>query len=339
MELDREASTGLARIVEATGSDRFYPELCHLLSREISWEARMIMQYSKSAKPRYLWTENVPQNDMNLYLSRYYRLDPFFAYWREHDAPEVLRMSDTADQQNKATAYFRFFQPMIGSRDGMAVFLPIHGNSAIAVCFESAEVFAETDVASLRLLLPLLVALNTSHQQTLVRRLIDRTTETEPMHGAMAAYSADGVLLRVNRDWELSAVTYPMITQAAEQFKDDETLDQVILEIGVLKCNPLSDLIEFGPDGFLVTFEPGTADPPVDLNALSKEFLHDVLTPRERDIVMWIVRGASSQDIALELELSEGTIKNHRKRLYKKLGIFSERELLALYIRHISQHL
>lgn len=45
------------------------------------------------------------------------------------------------------------------------------------------------------------------------------------------------------------------------------------------------------------------------------------VTPREFDILKLLVRGASNKEIAAKLEISEGTVKNHLTRVYRKLGV------------------
>jgi two-component system nitrate/nitrite response regulator NarL len=54
------------------------------------------------------------------------------------------------------------------------------------------------------------------------------------------------------------------------------------------------------------------------------------LTPRERDIVRSLSRGASNKDIARELDLAESTVKIHVRNVLRKLGLTS-RVQIAIY--------
>jgi two-component system nitrate/nitrite response regulator NarL len=47
------------------------------------------------------------------------------------------------------------------------------------------------------------------------------------------------------------------------------------------------------------------------------------LTPRERDIVRIVARGASNKDIARELDLAESTVKIHVRNVLRKLNLTS----------------
>lgn len=57
-----------------------------------------------------------------------------------------------------------------------------------------------------------------------------------------------------------------------------------------------------------------------------------VLTEREREIAGLILKGHSSQSIARNVDIKPGTVKIHRKNIYRKLGISSQNELFAMFL-------
>jgi DNA-binding CsgD family transcriptional regulator len=56
----------------------------------------------------------------------------------------------------------------------------------------------------------------------------------------------------------------------------------------------------------------------------------DELTPQERNVVMAVVSGQSNRDAAASLFLSPKTIESHLTRIYRKFGVKSRNELMAL---------
>lgn len=56
------------------------------------------------------------------------------------------------------------------------------------------------------------------------------------------------------------------------------------------------------------------------------------LTPRETAIVDLVLQGHSSESISLKLNISTGTVKVHRRNVYRKLGISSQMQLLSIYL-------
>ncbi|MET0535661.1 MAG: helix-turn-helix transcriptional regulator [Steroidobacter sp.] len=55
-----------------------------------------------------------------------------------------------------------------------------------------------------------------------------------------------------------------------------------------------------------------------------------MLSPREREICALLLAGCSSHAIALRLEISRHTVKDHRKAIFRKLRVGSLAELFAL---------
>jgi DNA-binding CsgD family transcriptional regulator len=57
------------------------------------------------------------------------------------------------------------------------------------------------------------------------------------------------------------------------------------------------------------------------------------LTPREREVLALIATGRMNKQIAAELGAAEQTIKQHRGRVMRKLGVQSVAELVRLVER------
>jgi DNA-binding CsgD family transcriptional regulator len=57
----------------------------------------------------------------------------------------------------------------------------------------------------------------------------------------------------------------------------------------------------------------------------------DKLSPREREVVKWVMKGSSNKEIARELFLSEATVKKHLSNIFEKLGIKNRVQLINLY--------
>jgi FixJ family two-component response regulator len=55
-----------------------------------------------------------------------------------------------------------------------------------------------------------------------------------------------------------------------------------------------------------------------------------LLTPREYEILTYVITGMLNKQIAYDLDISEKTVKVHRGRVMEKLGIDSVAELVRL---------
>lgn len=70
--------------------------------------------------------------------------------------------------------------------------------------------------------------------------------------------------------------------------------------------------------------------PPRDTAAAVADINPSKLSPREREIIVMLARGASNKEIARQLELSESTIKIHVQGILRKLNI-AKRVQAAVY--------
>jgi len=59
------------------------------------------------------------------------------------------------------------------------------------------------------------------------------------------------------------------------------------------------------------------------------------LTDREASIIELVLQGHSSESIGLKLDISTGTVKVHRRNVYRKLGISSQIQLLSIYLKNL----
>ena len=63
------------------------------------------------------------------------------------------------------------------------------------------------------------------------------------------------------------------------------------------------------------------------LNGSTPKFGMHLLSKRELQVAIRLVQGKSTRDVAKELGVTEGTIKNQRKSVYRKLGIVRSSQL------------
>lgn len=66
----------------------------------------------------------------------------------------------------------------------------------------------------------------------------------------------------------------------------------------------------------------------------SKSNLHESLTPREKEILYWIVQGASNKVIARKLDIAESTVKVHVQNTLRKLELTSRVQAAIYAMEH-----
>jgi DNA-binding CsgD family transcriptional regulator len=75
---------------------------------------------------------------------------------------------------------------------------------------------------------------------------------------------------------------------------------------------------------------------PRPLDHLFTDFGRGLLSPREREVALLILKGHSSESIGYHLGISIATVKTHRQKLYAKLNLSTQQELFSAFLRSLN---
>jgi DNA-binding CsgD family transcriptional regulator len=68
------------------------------------------------------------------------------------------------------------------------------------------------------------------------------------------------------------------------------------------------------------------------MDLLEERFGEWALTPPERDVALFAIKGMSTAEIAMLRMTSEGTVKAQTNAIYRKAGVSGRPQLLSLFI-------
>lgn len=71
------------------------------------------------------------------------------------------------------------------------------------------------------------------------------------------------------------------------------------------------------------------------MDVMEERFAEWGLTPAERDVALFAIKGLSLQEIANLRNVSEGTIKAQTNAIYRKSGVSGRTQLLSLFIEEL----
>jgi DNA-binding CsgD family transcriptional regulator len=71
------------------------------------------------------------------------------------------------------------------------------------------------------------------------------------------------------------------------------------------------------------------------MTMLDERFAEWRLTPAERDVALFAIKGMSLQEIATLRQTSEGTVKAQTNAIYRKAGVSGRPQLLSLFIEEL----
>lgn len=71
------------------------------------------------------------------------------------------------------------------------------------------------------------------------------------------------------------------------------------------------------------------------MDLLEESFTQWALTPAERDVALFAIKGLSTAEIATLRNTSEGTVKAQTNAIYRKAGVSGRSQLLSLFIEDL----
>lgn len=85
------------------------------------------------------------------------------------------------------------------------------------------------------------------------------------------------------------------------------------------------DILKLPSDDLIVTMKKEPAKP---------EHLKAKLTLKEREVLIYLVKGLTNKEIALQMNVSPGTINTHLDNIYRKFGCSNRLEACFISLKH-----
>jgi DNA-binding CsgD family transcriptional regulator len=332
----------LSAAVRACGSDLFQPALRAALSDYLAAERSGVVQYSRFAVPHYLISDHVPEEEVDFYLAGAYRFDPFFRCWREHRESGVLQLIALRDVPGRvgenARDYSQRFQPKTGMADEIALLCPKIGGAVDNYFFMRDTPFRPDEVQVLSSLFPTIRALHDLNQRLLLTRLGDSQLPASgfPEFDCFVIDDANGRQGFASTNWQQIIGEDLALSEAVARARSAAPgQPERVGDVRVVSEQLGADFPP-APNGritFVVRRPPASSS--LVLSEVVEQLFQDRLTEREISICKLALRGFPSASIAEQLGIAVGTVKNHRKSIYRKLDITSERELFLLLLNSI----
>ncbi len=340
--IDPAFSESIGTLARSLGRSDFAELLLGLLDSLVANDMTTMTRYSRFSKPDYLvHSETYDEAMAERYLAHYYRFDPFYRYWRDSERPGVVWLGDLATEALRRGRYVREFLAQSGVSDEVGVFLPPLGRASVALFLERGTGrFTKQERALLESLYPILAGLYQAH----VSMLFGSAPEAGggglalPALRPMLVTDATGARIFANAAWQaLEAGDQPALDSALGRLSGTHEVQISLSDGRLLHREALDESFRLAPGGWIWLLEQAVAPPEEPHERTAPPLFEEALTPREQQIVALILDGHPTLTIAKKLGLSRGTVKNHRRRIYYKLDITTERELFLLHIERLSR--
>ncbi|MET0314553.1 MAG: LuxR C-terminal-related transcriptional regulator [Hansschlegelia sp.] len=324
--------SALGGVAREIGEPDFHLRLFDLIGALLPHESGWIVRYSSKTEPDVLHTKEIGSDVVDYYLgAKPSAGDPYLRSWRKNAAARVETMDVALPLAPDRNWYFSYFMKPIQFVDEIGLFLPASDSSCMSLFFERrTERFTDDDIARLTQFFPTILEFHLSHMRSLLRNMSAIVGGCRSMEDSVAAvFDRQGVLVSATQKWREAERDDPSMSglrHSASLAEIRDAIDRSSLPLNVVD---LADMNPIAPRGLLVHLvdDAEFAARSADRDAST---VVDRLTPRERDIMALTLEGMSTGTIAQRLGIAKGSIKNVRLRMYRKLGVASEREMMAM---------
>ncbi|MCW6507798.1 helix-turn-helix transcriptional regulator [Lichenifustis flavocetrariae] len=330
LTIDRTASAALGQAAAAIGREPFYRLLLAAVGCFIPHDLSAVMRYSAFSKPDLLLGTDYGPDFTGSYARDLYRYDPFYRYWRDVARPGVVSLADVVATEADRRHYVGAILHDVSISDEIGIFLPPIGQSSVALFLDRrAGSYTELDLARARLIYDLVAGLHAAHVEVVFGDgQIARGNAGALLAGPKPTRVLDRERHEIARNVGWSTCEAQHETILAEALA--ELADVGDVRIGctlVLHRTVLPATFHLAPSGIVETIE-SFGLPPVSPSELAiPDSMSRLLSRREQDIVGLMLRGYPTKTIAERLGLTQGTVKNYRRRIYDKLDVTTEREV------------
>lgn len=323
----------LAQALRTMGTPSFYESMVEVVRQMIPCDFWIIARYDARSKPLIVSENGMSLVAKTIYSDHLWRRDPLPGHANQGLKRAVslhqLRCSGALDP-----VYSHYVATTLGIEDELALLFPISDGSFLALCLDrQAQVFSESELALAQELQTVLVEMHHQH----VLRTIDRQVSLFLHSNGLGRpevmiLGCDSTVLYKSDTWSEAAVEAFDREPQPREFcygRVAETSGRNGWSLIRLK-EESSDAILAGADVYLLR-RNGT-----EIGDRVAQFarLHQ-LTERQRQILALSLQGHPNASIAEKLSISVGGVKNHKLRLYEKLDITSERELMSAILSQI----
>ena len=327
--------TRIGELARTIGSDDFHVGIARLLGGIVQHHYIVIVRYPLAGLPDILFTENFGQHLIEYYLKHAYKAeDPFYAYWSATGRSCVLPLREAIAYAEDREFYRSIYQKKAGIADEVAIMLRGMGGACVSIFLGLRKGrFSTAELERLRTVFPAVDGFHKAHLGRLLTRLVEKARPVEPSFPRPTlVVTRTGDAIYSNPAWKRALRADPGLARLAADAPAARNRTLRLPSGDVLHVEKLDTDFPLAPGGCVLILEPAGAvgDEADRSRQAAADF--ERLTPREREIVRLTIAGTGAADMAKRLRLSKGTIKNHRLRIYRKLGIASAH---SLYIRFL----
>lgn len=325
-------ATTMSKVISKIGRPDFYESMVELLCQMIPCDFWIVTRYEERSRPLIVSENGMGSSAKAAYSDTLWQLDPLLHRWTEQSR-NAVSLSELRENGDLDQTYMRYLDKTLRIADELALLFPIGERSFLALCLDrQTGIFTREEIALAHELQQMLSEMHNLHMLRAIDRQMALLLHRNDLgKSEIMILSDNNTVLYKSETWSHAAI------QAFEREPEPSEIgnNRVTETIGrdgwsLLRLAGAShDAILTGADIYVL--RRTASGLPERIEQFGR--LHS-LTARQKQIVALCLQGHHNASIAERLDITVGSVKNHKLRLYEKLDVTTERELVSAILTH-----
>lgn len=324
--------SAVGRIAESLGTPDFHRSVLNVVRDCIPSDCAQVYQLRRDGRAVCIDPCDTPEPYCNMYEQGFSLNCPFSLAWQDTGRLGTMHMPDLRQNEARFSNYFTDFFNQAGLTDEIGMLLPSPGRRAVALFLEREGTFTEHDLAQVHSFYSSVVRLHRANNQLVFRNATLRIVRNR-LPDAVAILDQHGETVFSNREWRSVCRTdLAILPLTRRAFVGDGTV--IATDHGQLYVGALDAGFPIAPGGRICALSFGVHRIG-NLAEAKQSFLAGYISAKEREVVCGILDGHPTKAIADRVGRAFETVKAHKKRIYRRLDITTERELFLMFMDHL----
>ncbi|MFD1329193.1 helix-turn-helix transcriptional regulator [Mycoplana ramosa] len=329
------AAAVFGQFAATLGTPRFHRGVLDIIRKIFPSDFAQVYQLGRDGRAVCIDPCDSPEDTCRSYEQLFSPNCPLSRYWQKTGRPGVIAMKEVLCASSNYGTYFSDFYAPLGLVDEIGVLLPSPGRRTVALFMERTRNFNEQTVKEVRKLYSGITLLHRANNQLILRNAVLRKAPPRLQPNSVAILDRTGETVFANREWRLACQSDRLLESSVRTSIDLENAS-IETDGGTLFISRLDSSFAISPGGRLCVLEQRS--PAIRaLDAYKRSFLKGIVSKREHEIICAIIDGYPTRTVAERLGCALETVKVHKKRIYNKLDITTEREIFLLFLEHLQR--
>jgi len=335
MEAASAAALVFGRVAASLGTSGFHRTVLDVMRQILPSDFAQVYHIDRSGRAVCLDPCDTPEDYCRSYEAVFSPDCPLSRYWQKTARPGVVTLTQVRDDGEHYGSYFSEFYEPAGLVDEIGLMLPSPGRNTVALFLERSSKFSDEAEIFARQFFGGITRLHRVNNHLMLSAAMSGRGRGAQSN-AVQIMDRFGNVVFANRAWRLASQEDKSLDRCAKT--DFARFTDHAVDTGQMSLLRLGGSFPIAPNGRMCILTQDQLAPRMATDEFKKTFLAGQISKREHEVICLILDGHPARTIAGKLNCAVETVKAHKKRIYQRLDITTEREIFLMFVQHMQQH-